>query len=137
VGWLGKRTLSFVAAAATVVLVLCGGAGAIAAEPAPKPPLVWSGQAISIKGTTVVLSGWVKPRGQLTTCRFEVGTTTSYNSFSEPNEFEPHGYRNQEIFEAIPGLRPHTTYHFRLVAHSRGGTTYGKDKTFRTGRKAN
>jgi hypothetical protein len=34
--------------------------------------------------------------------------------------------------EAIPKLRPKTTYHFRFVAHSDGGTTYGKDHTFTT-----
>ena len=42
------------------------------------------------------------------------------------------GFRNDEVIEAIPRLRHRTTYHFRLVAHSRGGTTYGRDKTFRT-----
>jgi hypothetical protein len=42
------------------------------------------------------------------------------------------GNRGEEVLEAIPKLRHRTTYHFRLVAHSRGGTTYGKDKTFRT-----
>jgi hypothetical protein len=50
----------------------------------------------------------------------------------ELNEHQLTGFRNDEVAEAIPKLRPRTTYHFRLVAHSRGGTTYGKDKTFRT-----
>ncbi len=129
-----RRNPTYVGATiGTVLLLLCGGAQATATEPAPKPPLVWSGHVTLFPGSTsLILEGWVKPRGQKTICRFEVGTTTSYSSFSEPNEYEPFGYRNVPISEGITGLKPRTTYHFRLVAHSRGGTTYGKDKTFTT-----
>jgi hypothetical protein len=127
-----RRLACIVATVGTVLLPLCAGARATATDPAPRPPEVWSGKALLVEGTAVILQGWVRPRGQLTTCYFEVGTTTSYGLFSDPNETEPSGYRNHEIHKSIPGLRPRTTYHFRLVAHSRGGTTYGKDKTFRT-----
>jgi hypothetical protein len=128
----GRRRRPLGAATVGTVLLLWGSAGATATEPAPK---VWSGKATYIHGTTVLLSGWVDSRNLKTTCEFQVGTTTSYSVFSEPNEYYADGIGNSEIYEGIPGLKPHTTYHFRLVAHSRGGTTYGKDKTFRTGRK--
>jgi hypothetical protein len=42
------------------------------------------------------------------------------------------GYHPSEVEQAVDGLRPATTYHFRLVATSEGGVTYGKDETFRT-----
>jgi hypothetical protein len=36
------------------------------------------------------------------------------------------------VSETIGGLEPNTTYHFRVVATSSAGTTYGEDKTFKT-----
>lgn len=32
----------------------------------------------------------------------------------------------------VSGLEPSTTYHYRLVANSAGGTTYGADQTLKT-----
>ncbi|MBS0549182.1 MAG: hypothetical protein JSR24_15605 [Proteobacteria bacterium] len=99
------------------------------------PPAVRSGKAAEVFGTYVVLEGWIDPRGQVTRYYFELGTTESYGISPELNDEHPiPAYRRGQVIEAIPGLRPRTTYHFRLVAHSRGGTTYGKDKTFRTRR---
>lgn len=101
-------------------------------EPAAEAPGVRSGKALEVQGTYVVLRGWVDPRGQVTTYYFQLGTTTSYGIAPELNEELLSGNRGEQVYEAIPQLRHRTTYHFRLVAHSRGGTTYGKDKTFRT-----
>jgi hypothetical protein len=36
------------------------------------------------------------------------------------------------VFARIYGLRPSTTYHFRIVAVGEGGTAYGGDETFST-----
>jgi hypothetical protein len=117
----------------TVLLLLCIGAQATAANRPLKPPEVWSGKAIEVQGTYVVLQGWVDPRGQVTSFHYELGTTTSYGISPElSDEQRLWGYWSDEVLEAIPRLRHRTTYHFRLVAHSRAGTTYGKDKTFRT-----
>jgi phosphodiesterase/alkaline phosphatase D-like protein len=32
----------------------------------------------------------------------------------------------------IKGLKPKTTYHYRLVAHNATGTSQGQDRTFKT-----
>jgi hypothetical protein len=40
--------------------------------------------------------------------------------------------RVSSLAASTGGLRPKTTYHFRLVATNEGGTAYGKDKVFRT-----
>jgi len=95
-------------------------------------PEVWSGEATFIHGTYVVLVGTVNPHHQVTTYWFELGKTTSYGI--RPELAIEHWLlnRREEADEAIPQLHPHTTYHFRLVAHNRRGTTYGKDKTFTT-----
>jgi hypothetical protein len=127
-----SRSLINVAATISTALILCGGAQATATNRPPKPPQAWSGSAIEIQGTYVVLQGWVEPRGQATTYYYELGRTTSYGISPELNEHLLSGFRNDEVIEAIPRLRHRTIYHFRLVAHSRGGTTYGRDKTFRT-----
>jgi hypothetical protein len=110
-----------------------GFASATVKERPIRPPKVWTMEATSIHGTYAELKGWVDARGQRTTFGFEFGTTQAYGTDLELSvEHELHSYRTVEVAEAIPGLRPHTTYHFRVYAHSRGGTTYGKDKTFRT-----
>ena len=40
---------------------------------------------------------------------------------AEPNEEELIGSRNDEVAEGLTGLQPGTVYHYRIVAHSRGG----------------
>lgn len=115
-----------------IALLLCGSAQAMATESGPKPPEVWSGHPLEISSTYVVLGGWIKPRGQETNFYFQVGPTKSYGIEPELSEELFVGYRNYPALETLSFLKPRTTYHYRLVAHSRGGTTYGKDKTFRT-----
>ena len=41
----------------------------------------------------------------------------------------------RSISALVAGLRPHTLYHYRLVAISTGGTVVGADRTFKTGAK--
>ena len=42
------------------------------------------------------------------------------------------GSANVAVARAVTGLAPATTYHYRLVARSSGGTTYGADGLFTT-----
>jgi hypothetical protein len=128
------RFRRFSLVAVSLALVLCGGAQATATEPAQKAPEVWSGQPLEIGSTYVVLGGWIKPRGQETNFYFQVGKTKSYGMEPKLSEELFVGYRNYPALETFPFLKPRTIYHYRLVAHTRSGTTYGKDKTFRTGR---
>ncbi len=100
----------------------------------PLSPYSRTGFAEGIEKTSVVLVGFVNARGSSTTARFQVGRTKSYGrSFPPgPPEHFYSGYHPSEIEQGVDGLRPGTTYHFRLVATSDGGVTYGKDETFRT-----
>jgi hypothetical protein len=131
------RKLLCTAATIGVALTLLGGAGTGTANALPHhPPDVWSGEAIGINATNVVLKGRIDPHHQYTTYYFDLGETTSYGlSRKEPNEFWLFDGRHRVATEAFTRLRPHTTYHFRLVAHNRSGTTYGNDKTFTTARR--
>jgi hypothetical protein len=132
----GSRS-AWVSGIVSLVLVILSVPTLAASASRPvNPPAVRSGKAVEVFGTYAVLDGWIDPRGQVTSYYYELGTTESYGIAPELNNEHPlPAYRRAQVIEAIPGLRPRTTYHFRLVAHSRGGTTYGKDKTFRTLRR--
>jgi len=81
-----------------------------------------------------ILVGFVNARGSSTTARFQIGKTKSYGRWFPPGQPEHFysGYHPSEVEQGVDGLRPATTYHFRLVATSEGGVTYGKDETLRT-----
>jgi hypothetical protein len=113
--------------------VITGDAGA--EEPAePLSPYARSGFAEVMSSSEAVLVGFVNARGSSTTVRFQVGKTKSYGRWFPPGppEHMYGGYHPSEVEQAVDGLRPATTYHFRLVATNEGGVTYGKDETFRT-----
>jgi len=104
-------------------------------EPAgPPSPYARTAFAYGIVKTEAVLIGYVNARGSSTTAQFQVGRTKSYGRWfppGPPEEFYA-GRHASEVEQGVSGLRPGTTYHFRLVATNEGGKTYGKDKTFRT-----
>jgi hypothetical protein len=97
-------------------------------------PLTETGAATEIATTGATLRGTVNSYGLPTTYRFEYGTTTSYGS-RVPAAHEASagsGYQSQEMAQAITGLQPGTTYHYRLVAQNSVGTEVGADRTFAT-----
>jgi hypothetical protein len=85
-----------------------------------------------IQGVTVTLGGSVKPNGFATRYHFELGTTRRYGRSSPTSPAGP-GHAWRSVSAIVGGLRPHTVYHYRLVATSAGGTVLGADRTFRTG----
>jgi hypothetical protein len=134
---LSRRLQFSLAAASATAIFAFGASGEIASavatdEPAePLPPFARTGFAFGVDKTGVVLVGFVNARGLSTTARFQIGKTKAYGR-SYPSELYFSGYHASELEQGVLGLRPRTTYHFRLVATNDGGTTYGKDKTFRT-----
>ena len=85
--------------------------------------------------TTAKLAGFVNPNNQLTTYRFEYGTTTAYG-LQSPAEFEPSagaGGTPLVVKANLSNLQPATTYHYRIVATSASGVTIGPgDRQFET-----
>lgn len=94
-------------------------------------PTVTTSAASSVAATTATLNGTVNPNGVATTYYFEYGLTTAYGSSTTPASAGS-GSANVAVTGALTGLTAANTYHFRLVATSAGGTTYGADLSLNT-----
>jgi len=89
-------------------------------------PVVVTGGAQSVSAGGASLTGSVDTRGRPTTWWFEFGTGTTYGSkTSAKNAASKAG--SQNVSAPITGLKNGTGYHYRLVAKSDAGTTYGSD----------
>ena len=98
----------------------------------PGPPTA-TGSATGIGDQQATLNGTVNPVGYSTSFRFEYGTDTDYGrSVPIPEASAGAGQANIAASTIVGGLRPGTTYHYRLVATNVGGTSYGEDQTFTT-----
>ena len=107
----------------------------------PAGPLELSGAAPSaatspasaVTGSAATLNGELDPQGAETSYRFEYGLTTSYGtSVPVPEASAGSGTTAEGVSQALTGLQPEATYHYRLVASNATGTTYGQDRAFRT-----
>src|SRR5581483_1081902 len=107
------------------------GAGAAAAPTATTSPV----DPTTLTNDGATLSGVVVPNGANTSYWFQWGHTTAYGHFTT---FFPAG--NAKAPAQVPvdvplfGLKPTTTYHYRLGVWTGPGTTpiYGADETFTT-----
>jgi phosphodiesterase/alkaline phosphatase D-like protein len=94
-------------------------------------PVVRSEAARDATATTATLAGSVDPRTRSTSWWFEYGTTTGYGS-QTASRSAGSGSAARAVSAALSGLRPGTTYHYRLVARNDAGTTRGADLSFTT-----
>src|SRR3990170_3673854 len=94
-------------------------------------PTAITGTVSAVGGTTATLNGTVNPGGLATDWWFEYETTTSYGTKTATTAAGS-GTANVSVSKDIAGLTPGTTYHYRLVAKSSGGTTNGADGLFMT-----
>jgi hypothetical protein len=117
------RSVSFVG----LVILCCGGAMALAAT----APTVRTGRASAVTPQTATLNGWVNPHGVPTAFYFAFGRTTRYGSRTSTSDAGSATTRHA-VSASLTGLRPHSTYHYRLVAFSAAGTTRGTDRTLKT-----
>ncbi len=123
VGHIARKSLA-AAGAVTAALAVC----AIAAAAAPTGI---TGPVTSTAATSATLSGTVNPNGIATTWHFDYGKTTTYGTSTSPTSAGS-GTANTGVSSDLTGLAPGTTYHYRLVAISTGGTTNGSDGIFNT-----
>lgn len=97
------------------------------------PPIATTSTATSVTTTGATLRGTVNPKGGATTYRFQYGTTDDYGTtIPFPGESAGSGTTEVTKTKEITGLHGGTTYHFRIIASSEGGTSYGADMTFTT-----
>jgi hypothetical protein len=101
------------------------------AAPEPPPPKAWTIGAENLEIGDAELNGAINPRGVPTAYHFQYGLTKSYGRIAK-GAGTYGGNKRYAVGATIFDLRPGATYHFQVVAVSRGGKTYGADKTFTT-----
>src|SRR5207249_2599508 len=81
----------------------------------------------------ISLNATVNPNGSnVSECKLEYGTTTSYGSSVPCTPAPGSGTSNVEVSAAVSSLTPNTTYHFRISATNAGGASTGADETLKT-----
>jgi len=79
------------------------------------------------------LRGTVDPNGSAATYRFEWGLTSSYGNVAPvPDQSVGSGQAPVRVNRLITGLKPSTTYHYRIVAENQEGKNATADQTFKT-----
>jgi sugar lactone lactonase YvrE len=86
-----------------------------------------------VKPLAATLGGEVSPSDAPVTYHFQYGTNGSYGS-ATPSATLPASSTSQAVHANVRGLIPGTVYHYRLVATTPSGTSYGQDETLTTPR---
>lgn len=94
-------------------------------------PSVTTGASKTITTSGATVQGTVNPEGQPTQYAFQYGTTNLYGHETTLTAVGA-GSTALQVSATIGGLVSGTTYHYRVIAISPGGTATGVDETFRT-----
>src|SRR5207244_1623464 len=94
-------------------------------------PNVATGSAKNVRPAAATLTGTVNPGGRPTSYVFRYGTTKAYGSKTLATAAGS-GTLNVPAAFRVKGLKPGTTYHYRLFATNSAGTERGADHTFKT-----
>jgi len=97
--------------------------------PPPPPPAATTTAASGVVEGQATLNGEVNGNGVDAEYRFEYGETSAYE-LSTPWVASGSGDSKESV--TVTGLRPGTTYHYRLVAKDSAGKAEGSDQTFTT-----
>jgi hypothetical protein len=119
---------------AAVLLALSAGAVLLPASAhaatVPAPSVTTAGVS-NVTYSSAILYGYVDAHGQLTSYAFQYGPTSAYGAQS-PLAPAGNGTVTIKVSQAVAGLQPGVTYHYRVIATGPGGTTKGADRTFTT-----
>lgn len=100
--------------------------------PPAKPPTVLGTAPFSPDASGITFTALINPGAATTTYRFQYGTSNAYGLETFGKSLGA-GVAPQSVSFRINSLAPHTTYHFRVVASNRAGTTIGPDTLAQTG----
>lgn len=114
--------------AALALILPAASPGAL--KPAEPKPRATTGGALHILATSAQLTAIVNPNGRETSYYFQYGPSVAYGS-QTPTLAVGSGTTRQKVGQAVSGLIPDTTYHFRVVAvNTSGAVALGRDRTF-------
>jgi hypothetical protein len=119
-----------VVAVSAIVGTVPAGAAPVA-TPAPVPPTIGAVFSANVTFSSATVNGDVNPHGQATNYYFQYGKTSGYGA-QTPLAPAGNGPIEIKVSQALSGLQPVTTYHYRLVATSPAGTATSNDHTFTT-----
>jgi Bacterial Ig-like domain (group 1) len=96
-------------------------------------PIVATGPASEVTATAATLNGTLNPNGAtVERCNFQYGPSASYGQFQSCASFQSSGSSPEGVSAMHLKLTPDTTYHFRLLADSANGPSYGEPQSFKT-----
>jgi hypothetical protein len=87
--------------------------------------------AANVTSSAATLKGQVSPLSLSTAYYFQIGTSTSYGT-QTPTTYVTSLLSAQGVQANVTGLKPSTTYHYRIVASELLNTVRGSDMTFKT-----
>ncbi|HEY5317262.1 MAG TPA: hypothetical protein VIJ20_04735, partial [Solirubrobacteraceae bacterium] len=94
-------------------------------------PLASTGSASRIGSSTAKLAGKLTPGGTSASYSFQYGKTSRYGHRTKAKSL-PAGTRAIAVSAQLSRLSSHTTYHYRLLATAKAGTSYGSNRKFQT-----
>ncbi|HKG37811.1 MAG TPA: hypothetical protein VKB25_02380 [Conexibacter sp.] len=100
--------------------------------PPAKPPVVLGTAPFAPSASGVTFTALLNPSAAATTYRFQYGTSNAYGLETFGKTIGA-SVTAQSVSFQLNSLAPHTTYHFRVVASNRAGTTFGPDTLAQTG----
>jgi hypothetical protein len=100
--------------------------------PPAKPPVVLGTAPFSPSASGITFTALLNPNAATTTYRFQYGTSAAYGLETFGKSIGA-GVTPQSVSFRINSLAARTTYHFRVVASNRAGTTFGPDTIAQTG----
>ncbi len=97
----------------------------------PTKPVVTAGQVTAISQTGAIIPASVDARGDTTSFHVDYGATDGYGASADGGSVGA-GTLPKDVQVTLTGLAPGATYHYRVVASSPTGTTFGEDRTLTT-----
>ncbi len=80
----------------------------------------------------VTFNGTIVPNGPQTSYHYDWGPTTAYGNSTAERVAGSGRETKAPLSESVGNLTPNTTYHVRIVATNKLGTTFGEDREFKT-----
>ncbi len=99
--------------------------------PSDTRPQVTTGPPSRIRNASAKVEGRLNPLGKKTQFHFEYGPDTNYGQETAP-QYGGLQVTPRSVFALLSGLKPGSTFHYRLVGINSTGASHGEDAQFQT-----